>query len=180
MSSIGIWRHVAMTVCAALMVAVGLPASAVPLAHGATEKLKIDGTTYGPESGLVVDHEQVEVSPGGPDVVRQFANGKPSVGPQATWDSSYAISTETVQLHYSGKAKAAANIYSGQRIVQVCIWYTRGGVVISSKVCSNATSSPGYWVAGPEARTSAWDSLDPGAPKTIFNITTARINPAIV
>ena len=99
----------------------------------------------------------------------------------ATWGASYAISTEWwSQLGYDGKAKAAANLYAGLRIIQVCIWYTRDGEgVVGAKVCSNANSPNCVWVPGPEKTTSAWDSLNPFAPPTVFNISTVRISPGI-
>lgn len=107
--------------------------------------------------------------------------GLGGISPQFTWGTSYAISTETVQLFYSGKAKAAANIYSGKRIIQVCIWYTRAGAgVVGPKVCSNADSSTGAWRPGPEKTTSAWDSLNPFDPPTNFNVSTVRIDPGII
>ena len=142
----------------------------------------IDGREYGPRDGLRVDTWQFEIEPGAGPVGKVFegtSNRPGLVTPMATWGSSYAISTETLQLYYSGKAKAAANVYNGKRIIQVCIWYTRGGAMKSAKVCSNATSSGTYWSSGSEVRTGAWDSLNPWAPPTIFNISTVRINPLI-
>lgn len=142
----------------------------------------IDGREYGPRDGLRVDTWQIEIEPGAGPVGMVFdgVSSRPGlVTPMATWGSSYAISTETVQLYYSGKAKAAANVYNGRRIIQVCIWYTRGGVMKSAKVCSNATSAGTYWSPGSEVRTGAWGSLNPWAPPTIFNISTVRIDPRI-
>lgn len=48
------------------------------------------------------------------------------------------------------------------------MWYTRGGAVVSEKVCSNAASTGGSWLSGPEKRMSVSDTLDPNAPHTIF------------
>ena len=98
----------------------------------------------------------------------------------ASWGSSYATSTEIVQLYYQGKAKAAANIHGGKRIIRVCFWYSRGGSVISPTVCSNASSSTGAWRAGPEKRDGVWDSLDPNAPVTKFHYSITKINPNVV
>lgn len=106
-------------------------------------------------------------------------SGPGGVAPMATWGSSYALSTEDWQWWYHGRAKAAANVYSGKRIIQVCIWYTRGADRVSPKVCSNAVNDSGGWSAGPERRTECIDTIDPNAPQTMFNITTSRINPNI-
>jgi hypothetical protein len=96
------------------------------------------------------------------------------------WGSSYAYSNEVLQFFYTGRAKAAGNVYQNLRIVQVCIWYSRGSVAVSSTVCSFASSDTGTWLPGPEVSVSATDSLDSYAPHTIFNIQTGRINPAII
>lgn len=143
----------------------------------------IDGREYGPKDGLEIDTMQFEVEPGSGPVGAVFdstSNGPAGlITPLATWGSSYAISTEKWQLYYEGKAKAAANVFGGKRIIEVCIWYTRGGVQKGDRVCSNAVSSGGGWWPGSEARTSVWDSLHPWAPPTIFNMSTVRINPNI-
>ena len=70
-----------------------------------------------------------------------------------------------------------ANIWSGTRIIQVCMWYTRGGAKVSDTVCSNAASTGGSWLSGPVKTMSVWDSLDPNAPHTIFNFSKVGINP---
>lgn len=140
----------------------------------------IDGTEYGPWDGLVVDARQFEIEPGAGPVGVVFddrGSGRDSITLQAVWGSSYAISTETLQFFYDGKAKAAANVFDGKRIIQVCIWYTRGLEVVSAKVCSTANFLAGAWNPGPEVRVSTTDSLDPNAPVTTFRISTIRINP---
>jgi hypothetical protein len=96
---------------------------------------------------------------------------------RATWGSSFATSSEWLDLYYTGEAKAAGNVYQNLRIVKVCIWYTRDGALISSKVCSNATFSGGIWRAGSKVSTTTWDVLVWDGPKTIFNISTVRIPP---
>lgn len=141
----------------------------------------IDGREYGPKDGLTVDTLQFEIERGsGPvGVVFEDTSSKPgSVTPQDTWGSSYAISTETLLIRFDGKAKAAANIYGGKRIIQVCIWYTRDGVQKGDKVCSNATSNGSSWLSGPEVTTWCWDDL--GDIHTIFKIFTVRIDPGIL
>lgn len=102
---------------------------------------------------------------GGPRVQRASAGEHHS--PDCVGLHAYAISTEWwSQLGYDGKAKADANIWSGTRIIQVCMWYTRGGAKVSDTVCSNAASTGGSWLSGPVKTMSVWDSLDPNAPHT--------------
>lgn len=149
-----------------------------PLAE--TDTVAINGVTYGPEDGLEVTTESFEVVPGGAPVGENFERGLPGGGemsPMATWGTSYAISTETAQLYYTGKAKAGANIYDGKRIIQVCFWYSRGSSNVSSEYCSHAGTNGLSWWAGPEVTHGVWDSVDPWAPPTIFNIRTTRISP---
>ncbi|XBH21713.1 hypothetical protein V5R04_00340 [Jonesiaceae bacterium BS-20] len=156
---------------------ISTPASAV--VEEPSETLTIDGRTYGPEDGLITEIEQHEVGAGEAPVNVFYISGSSAGGitPYATWGSSYATSTETAQLKYTGKAKAGANVFDGKRIIQVCVWYTRGGAQVGSKVCSNATPPGTAWKAGPEKTVSVWDSLNPVASKTIFNISTSRIAP---
>ena len=143
----------------------------------------IDGREYGPKEGLKVDSLQFEIEPGsGPVgvVFEDTSNGGGPITPEVAWGASYAISTEWwSQLGYDGKAKAAANIFAGQRIIQVCYWYTRGGQLVSAIYCSNATSNGVAWAPGGEVTSAVWDSLDPFAPQTIFHVDTARINPGV-
>lgn len=129
-------------------------------------------TTITNTDGSVEDTYQIELVPGQgavtlnwPDKLRQ------------AWGSSYATSSEYLQLFYRGVAKAAGNVYSNLRIVEVCIWYTREEIKISSKVCSTAYLSGGIWRSGAEVSTTTWDALTWDGPKTIFNISTVRIPP---
>ncbi len=125
----------------------------------------------------VTDDYQIELNPGGSPINVSWQDAPSRL--RTAWGASYANSTETIQFFYVGKALAAGNVFQNQRIVQVCIWYTRGTQWVSLRVCSTASSDAGYWVAGPEVMTSAIDSLDWNAPKTIFNIETTRISPSI-
>ncbi len=93
--------------------------------------------------------------------------------------TSYAISAEIAFLWYRGTAKAAANIYSGKRIVQVCFWWTRAGHSVSGTTCANAAISGGTWQPGPEAAAVTTDSLGWSDSQTIFNIQTTRIDPGV-
>lgn len=116
----------------------------------------------------------LEVSPGqGPLTLRWGGRTRD------IWGSSYATSTEIAYLYYQGRARAAGNVHLNQRIVQVCIWYSRNSVNITPVVCSTASSSSGTWVSGPEVSVGAWDTLGWNDPKTVFNIQTVRISPII-
>src|SRR5690606_3816445 len=44
------------------------------------------------------------------------------------WGSSCAYAEEILYLMYRGYGYAAANVYSGKRIISVCFWWTRAGV----------------------------------------------------
>lgn len=142
----------------------------------------INGQEYGPRDGLRTDTIRIEIEPGSDPVSTVWGAepGRPGgILPQVAWGYSYAYSFEAWSLYYTGHALAAGNVYQNKRIIQVCIWYTRGTSVVGSKVCSNATSNGSSWSSGSDVTTSAWDTLDPFAPPTIFNISTSRINPNI-
>lgn len=126
---------------------------------------------------VVFDTFQTEVTTGSDQLLVTWY--QPSRTSRMYWGPSYAKSTEIMYLYYLGQAKAAGNIYNGLRIVQVCAWYTRSGAVISEVACSNASSDTGQWVAGYVANTSAWDDINPDAPKTYFNFRLGRIDPSI-
>lgn len=128
-----------------------------------------------------VETLQVPLTPGAGDVNIQWLDtglGRYAT-PQGVWGSSYATSREIAWLRYVGTARAAGNVYAGQRITGVCIWYTRDGAMKSYKGCSYASNNERNWVAGPVMIVETWDAIDPNAPKTIFNIQTTRINPNI-
>lgn len=103
----------------------------------------------------------------------------PSFGRDSIVDAR-AYAEEYAYVTYKGVGKVAANVYSGQRIITVCFWWTRGGSAVTGMTCSNASSATGAWRAGPEVVGWTADSLDSNAPKTIFNIQTTRMNPNIV
>jgi hypothetical protein len=126
----------------------------------------------------LVETYQFEVDPNGAPVGLTWSEGNRFS--RAIWGASYAISTEYIQLYYEGKAKAAANVYQNLRIVEVCIWYTRDSVAVSSKACSGASNSSDFWAPGPEVIVTTIDSLDWSAPKTIFNIKTVKIDPSVL
>jgi hypothetical protein len=96
------------------------------------------------------------------------------------WGASFATSTEFSWFFYQGIAYAGANVYQGQRIVQVCIWYTQGGRRASDTVCSTASSDSGVWLPTDIAAVSTFDTLEWNAPHTMFNIRTSRISPYVI
>ena len=118
------------------------------------------------------DFYEIEITPGSEPISIEWNERL-----RAVWGASYARSTEHIYLYYEGVAKAAGNVYQNARIIKVCIWYTRNGSAISSKVCSEAYNSGGVWRSGSEVSTITLDVLDWNAPKTIFNISTVRIPP---
>lgn len=161
-----------------LLIAILLAGASAPFAAAeakSNDTVVIDGIEYGPEDGLVVEEQQIVIEPGEGPVGMETIGG---IMPMATWGTSYAISTETLQLYYESKTLAAGNVYQGKRYIQVCSWYTRDGKALTSKKCSGARNmGDNRWVAGTKLTDGVWDSLNPLAPKTIFNITTTKINP---
>ncbi|WP_420365877.1 hypothetical protein AAEP80_02805 [Curtobacterium sp. L3-7] len=90
--------------------------------------------------------------------------------------SSYAFSEEQLYVEYVGTAKAAANVYQGQRIIQMCYWWTRTGAT-SPTTCATATFVNGSWRASGEVHSSFSDSLGSNVPQTIFHVKSTRIDP---
>ncbi|AZS46126.1 hypothetical protein [Microbacterium oxydans] len=142
----------------------------------------VNGREFGPEDGVTVTTEDIVLVPGAGDEVGKEWVDTPPPGtfvPYDTWGTSYAISREIAYLFYEGKAKAAANVYNGQRIIQVCIQYQRNGVGVADRRCSGATSTGSAWRAGAEVLSYASDSPELVAPPTVFRIWTTRIDPQI-
>ncbi|WP_152030799.1 hypothetical protein [Agromyces aureus] len=157
-----------------MMITVGAT-SAVAAEPGTSDSVVVNGTTYGPEDGVVVTLDSIPVIPGSEPVGLELGN------PYArdTWGSSYAISAEIAYAWYRGTAKAAANVYAGKRIVGVCIWYSQVGRANSQTVCSNASSNGSSWTPGGEVAVGWADNLSDGWPATQFNIRTTRVDPGI-
>lgn len=171
--------HKITVISAAVLLAstAAVPATAVVEGDDSSPKTVIvDGHELGEEDGLVVTNEVFEVVPGG-GLVGSWSGPAPGeITPRYVWGSSYAYSKEILQLEYMGYAKAAANVYNGKRYVQVCFYYTRGGVKLTPTKCSSASFNGG-WNAGPEVRYGVSDSLNPSAPKTYFVASKVAIDP---
>lgn len=143
----------------------------------------IDGREFGPSEGLELVDVTKQLKRGSGEVDINFGETPKggSVTPLRTWGTSYAISEETAQIRYDGRARAMGNLYGSpqKRVIQVCIWYERGGVQKGDKVCSNATTNGYRWTAGPEKTTWCWDDLNPFAPVTEFHAVAALIAPNV-
>jgi hypothetical protein len=133
---------------------------------------------FGPEDGVEVTTESFEVEPGG-DAVGRWYETPTDPAARANWGASYAYTNEIAQLLYRGYGYAAANVFESKRIVGVCFWWTRGGSRLSPDTCSNAWSTGSAWRPGLEVGRDQWDTLDPNAPPTVFNIRTTRISPNV-
>jgi len=156
-------------------VAVAAPGTPAP----ADTYITVDGKTYGPEDGAEVETFEVDADQIDFDASFPTDVSPGQVIPAARWGSSYATSTHRAELIYTGKAKAAANIFKGKRIIRVCFWYSRGGKRLTSKICSKASSTSGRWQAGKEVQKTIRDSLGWNDPKTKFHYETGRINPGV-
>jgi hypothetical protein len=143
----------------------------------------INGRTFGPKDGLTIETGEIALSGGAAPArtAAQLGTSDALFGASTTsWGSSYASTSESAQLRYTGKAYAAANIYSSKRIIDVCFQYKRAGKDLTGWVCSSADSSSGKWVPGKVASKSIWDTLNPTAPKTTFYYRKTMINPNVV
>lgn len=177
------WRKVTTTVTALVMISLGTAgasAAAAPnLQDTDPQTVVVSGQEFGPEDGVEVITESYDVNPGEGPVGSIYEAAPTGISPLATWGSSYAISKETAQLYYKGRAKAAANVYSGKRIIKVCIWYSQGSVYVSGTVCSSASFTGSSWKVGSEKSVGQWDNLSVNWPQTTFRIQTTRINPSV-
>ena len=169
-------RKAVAAIVAASFMMIGLGAtSAVAAEPDTPDSVVVNGTTYGPEDGVEVTLESFMLTPGGEPVGIEL--GSPYT--RDVWGSSYAISTEIAYAWYNGTAKAAANVYAGQRIIQVCIWYSQPGRADSPTVCSSASSNGVSWTPGSEVSVGFADNLSDNWPPSVFNIRTTRIDPGI-
>lgn len=154
-------------------------ADAIGLEDPTSQTVVVNGQEYGPEDGVEVVTESFAVTPGGGPVGSFYGGSPGGISTFDVWGSSYATSAEIAYLYYQGKAKAGGNVFNGQRIIDVCIWYTRVGVNPSATVCSSASYNGYSWVAGSEKTVGFWDNLSVNWPSSVFNIRTTRINPQI-
>lgn len=166
----------------ALMVA-GLPASASTVSpdgssDGSSGTVSIGGRTYD-SADLTTTEEVYEISDDG-SLVGFNPPAKPGgdvITPNWVSGSSYAYSQEIHWTDYKGYGRAGGNVVNGQRIIRVCFWWTRSGDPSSATTCADASFSGGYYSPGPEKIAFFADSLNPNAPKTIFHVSTTRIDP---
>lgn len=159
----------------------GPPAIAHEASTDSEETVVINGREFGPEDGLTITTESFEMEPGAGPVGAEYPSDAPAGGiaPLVYWGSSYAYADEILWYWFRGHAYAAANVYGGQRIIQVCFWWTRNNVKVSGETCSTAWSTGSAWRPGLEVGADISDSGGLNDPKTIFNIRTTRINPGI-
>jgi hypothetical protein len=155
----------------------GSPAFADSSAVSAQDSSSFQENTVVQVSNTQTSEIQAEVNPGGTPISYVWSDRQPLT--RSSWGASYATSTEILFLIYQGKARAAGNVYQNLRIVKVCIWYSRDGQQITSKVCSNAIGGSSSWGPGPEVTVFAPDSLGWDDSKTLFHIETTRISPNI-
>lgn len=158
--------------------AAGASASSGDSSDSPAQYTLANGQTLGPEDGLEVVRQSVQVTSG--ERVGESFPSTPAPGqvvPMTAWGTSFAYSYEILQTGYVGYGKAAANVYSGKRIVEVCFWWTRSGGAVSPMTCSDANFNGG-WVQGPEKTYTVYDSLGWNDPHTIFNYQTVRIDPS--
>jgi len=157
----GIHKSIVTTVTAVL-ITTGVCVAGAPAALAADNKeptsVVVDGREFGPADGLTVTSETYGTLSGA-----------------GVWGTSYGTSKEYVAV-YRGKVKAAGNVYGGQRIIKVCMWYHHPGRT-SSTVCSSASSNGSRWTAGSEKTLSFVDNLSDNWPTTSFEVRTTRINP---
>lgn len=148
-----------------------------------TDNVVVDGRTFGPEDGMRVVEESFELDESANDErvgrVWETTPSEGEIGAQTYWGASYAFSEHPTDFTYYGYAHAAGNVYNGERIIQVCMWFTQG-TRAQIPTCSSATSNGSYWSPGIKEFTAFADSLDPNVPVTIFNIRTTRIDPGVV
>lgn len=163
-----------------LVVGLGAPSAAAANAEVDDEQDHgvVDGQEYGPEEGYNVTTETYDLEPGEDPLDVIYGDPELGISPLAEWGNSYARSTETAQFIYTGRAMAAGNVYNGERIIQVCVWYSHPGRS-SDTVCSTATQAGTTWTPGSEAVVRFADNLSINWPQTEFNIETTRIHPDI-
>lgn len=132
-------------------------------------------------NGTITTYSE-EVTPGSHQMIGSVWNedsGQFLSPSNVRWGGSYALSTEMFQFVYEGRALAAGNVYKGQRITEVCMWYERDGQYLTQTVCSRAINQGRAWVPGSIATVGTRDSVNSNAPKTEFRYYYIGINPNI-
>lgn len=143
------------------------------------QQVEIDGRTYGPEDGLVVESGSMALRRHSHALEPSAAASLLSVT-RRTRGSSYVSTDHPTFISYVGRARAMANIYGGKRVVQAGFVYRRGGENVVSWQYSNATNGGGCsWSAGNERKKTVYDSLNPNAPTTTWHYSFSMINPGI-
>lgn len=168
------------------------PALTTSVASGVTvtvttpQSLTINGHTYGPEDGLVVttyDTAMPSTSTGTTlESAAPSSTSAPEIYPNQSreydYGSSYAKTTESHQIRYTGVAHAAGNVYTGKRYIEVCFSYTRGSKTLGKgKQCSSAYADANSWTAGASVTDTVTDNIIPFTPSTTFHYNTVTINP---
>lgn len=164
------------------MALVGTPANADdadPSEVPNAEEVEINGRTYGPEDGLVVEGGSVILDR--QDVESESPNSAALRAPTTfTRGTSYVSTDHPTPFTYEGKARAMANIYNGLRVIRAEFVYKRGGQPVIAPQHSDAiVDSSCNWSAGPEEGHTVIDSMDPNAPVTTFHYDFTSINPSI-
>lgn len=174
-------RLVALAVGATLFFA-GSPASAEDVRSDEVEdpqEVEIDGRTYGPEDGLVVESGSMVLE--GHDRASETSEAVALQGlTQVNRGSSYVSTDHPNPAWYTGRARAMANIYSGNRVVGAGFVYRRGGNdVIGWQYSSATVGSSCNWSAGPEKKKTAFDDPNPNAPVTTWHYSFSMIDPRV-
>lgn len=154
---------------AATMVLGNVGAATAATSETAGPAVVVDGRLFTATDGLTVQSGSVLLNRSS-RAARTF--GKTTF----TRGSSYASTEEKFQLAYEGKARAMANIYNGQRVIQAKFKYSRTSDVISWQTSNASSGSSCYWTAGSAKSKTVWDDLNPSAPKTRFHYDFSLIN----
>lgn len=182
-------RSLAIAALAACLVAIpgaAIAAGGDPGEGDADGTVTIDGRTFGPEDGLVIDPGSATVSgprATSPRIATDTARSSGAVTPQIgtgdltkySWGTSYASSQESNFLWYYAKARAMANLYSSKRVVAVTVGYSLcrndGSRYNSPRVTSNASSNGSRWYADSTERVLkvSDNATAPSTCKTLFN-----------
>lgn len=139
------------------------------------DTITIDGVTYGKEDGLKMYSlttiiKQVPIA--------ETRDWNPYHDKTWYMGTSYVQTTEIGYLHYRGRAKAMANVVSGERVIQARITYSRNGSVLKKGI-SSAKYQSNRWVAGPLKTIHVYDSLNSNAPETVCNYNFVTVNPNV-